>query len=823
MIVNLYSRLPLFLTFALFLAVTAGLSAQPLNGAYTINSGMPTAGSNFQSFTDFAAALDANGISGHVTATVAFGSGPYQEQVVFNSVTGSGANAVVTIEGNGQTITAVTSTTDRHVLRLANVQYFTINNLRAAWDPASTGGFYGIHLFGSADHVTISNCMVDLTGTISTLYGAYVASGSETSILSAGDFHNILINNNMSKGGGYGASVFGLSAGQLATNIVITNNEFLDFHSNGVYLRETDGATVADNFFDKTTAQVTSANAIQIAQNANLNAKIFRNFIQVSQTANGSVTFRGIYLFNGTGHRVYNNVIHNVNLTSGNFTGIEIRSAGTAPEIYFNTIAVDNPNATTGNLYGIKEELSNTNAILRNNLISLSQPTSGNKSGLVLGATAVVTTAFDTDYNIIYTPGGNTAQRGTLSPTLYGTLPTWQGASGQDANSLDLDPVFSSPTLSQPTNPAVDDAGTAIPFVMFDVAGVLRGSPPDIGAYEFGDCAPPDAPGAIFGETTLCANTSATYSVEAVTGAMSYNWSVPAGASVSSGQGTTEVEILFGLTSGEISVTAEDTCGISAPTTLAINLQTAPGDPAAILGPLEVCSGDVGVTYSIDPVAGAATYEWFVPSDATITAGQGTTAITVDFGAISADVGVVASNDCGESTGVGIDIMVLPNPVVTLVLPVDTVCSDAGLISLSGGSPVGGEWTGPGVTGDQFDPAEAGLGDHTIVYTYTEPTTGCFDLTSGHIVVVMCTDTDELATGAPNWQPAPNPSSGPIHILNTPPGGLDLRLIDPLGRIARQPRLMPGQGLDLSQLPAGVYWLEMTDGISRTVERVVKE
>src|SRR5688572_30414360 len=36
------------------------------------------------------------------------------------------------------------------------------------------------------------------------------------------------------------------------------------------------------------------------------------------------------------------------------------------------------------------------------------------------------------------------------------------------------------------------------------------------------------------------------------------------------------------------------------------------------------------------------------------------------------------------------------------------------------GSPSGGTFSGTGVSGDQFDPAVAGLGTHTITYSYTD-------------------------------------------------------------------------------------------------------
>ncbi|HKR04598.1 MAG TPA: T9SS type A sorting domain-containing protein [Bacteroidia bacterium] len=458
--------------------------AQPLAGSYTINSAVATGGTNFQSFSDFAASLNSNGISANVTATVTAGSGPYQEQVVFSSPAGTSATSGIVLEGSGETLTAITDSSDRHALRLADCDYFRINNLHVVRDPASTHAFYGIHILGTGNHINLSNCEVDMTGTSSTLIGGYIASGSATSILVTGDFHDVTITGCVATGGGYGASVFGL-LGNLASGIVINNNTFNDFHSNGVYLRETQGAVVSNNHFDKSTPNITSANAIQVAQAANINTEIFGNFIRVSQVNNGSVSLRGIYLFDGTGHRVYNNVIHEIHLTSGNFTAIEVRTGGTAPIIAFNTISIDNPLSTTGDLIGISEELSNTNSILRNNLVHITQPTTGDAACLALGAIATVTTAFDSDYNLFWIPGGNVAMKSSLVPVYYPTLANWNAASGKDGNSVSLDPMLVSPTLPQPTNPAADNLGITYGGITTDVLGVTRGVIPDIGAYEF--------------------------------------------------------------------------------------------------------------------------------------------------------------------------------------------------------------------------------------------------------------------------------------------------------------------------------------------------
>lgn len=795
------------LLFFLCFALTGAAFAQPLSGDYTIDSALPTGGANFQSFSDFAASLNANGVSGHVTATVEPGSGPYQEQVVFSNIAGTGPNATVTLEGSGETISAVTTTTNRHVVRLANCQYFTVNNLRVVWDPASTGGFYAIHIFGTGNHITVSNCEVDMLSTTSTLYGAYIASGSETSILTTGDFHNLLFTGNSSQGGGYGVSVFGLVS-PLASNIEISNNQLINAHSNAIYIRETDGVNIHHNFIDKTTSNVTGWNAIQIAQAANINANIHNNYIQVSQTANGTMTFRGIYLFNGAGHKVYNNIITNINLQSGNVKGIEVRTGGTAPQIYFNTISIDNPENTTGNLYGISEELSNTNAVLRNNLISITQPGTGLKSGLVIGSTANPMTAFNSDYNIIHVPGGNVAQRGTLSPTFYPTLANWQSVSGQDANSYSDDPVLESLILPKPTNLALNDKGIAFGGLTIDYFGIGRGTPPDIGAIEFGSCPPPPAPQILGGPVNLCENTQGVdFSVSPDPDVLQYNWSVPPGSTIVSGQGTPDITVNFGATSGFISVTAQDTCGVGPAAIIQVVLNPPPPMPGPISGSANICLNEGPFTYSIPPVIGASAYNWTLPPGAEIIQGGNGPIIIVQFGSESSGViSVSAENDCGAGGASTLNLTVYPPTQVTLDIPQDTVCTTDAPFALSGGDPVDGVYSGPGVSGGMFDPSEAGVGAHVITLSYLDEF-GCTFSAEDVVVVEICSSVSEPAAAA--WTLFPNPTDGMLYVKDLPASATRLRVYDRLGRLVLEKTALIESGIDLSGLPPGVYIVEV--------------
>lgn len=50
------------------------------------------------------------------------------------------------------------------------------------------------------------------------------------------------------------------------------------------------------------------------------------------------------------------------------------------------------------------------------------------------------------------------------------------------------------------------------------------------------------------------------------------------------------------------------------------------------------------------------------------------------------------------------------------------VCSNASAFTLTGGSPVGGTYSGNGVSGNTFNPALAGAGTHNITYTYNSQT-----------------------------------------------------------------------------------------------------
>ncbi len=83
----------------------------------------------------------------------------------------------------------------------------------------------------------------------------------------------------------------------------------------------------------------------------------------------------------------------------------------------------------------------------------------------------------------------------------------------------------------------------------------------------------PSNPGVIAGNNAVCANDAGiNYSIAPVFGATGYVWTVPFGATIVSGQGTTSINVDWGTNGGTIGVTAQSPCGNSGTRTLAVSM-----------------------------------------------------------------------------------------------------------------------------------------------------------------------------------------------------------------------------------------------------------
>jgi hypothetical protein len=158
----------------------------------------------------------------------------------------------------------------------------------------------------------------------------------------------------------------------------------------------------------------------------------------------------------------------------------------------------------------------------------------------------------------------------------------------------------------------------------------------------------PVAPAAITGQiSNLCGGGQFTYSVAAVSGAISYQWTAPTGCTIVTNNGTSIVmNIPSTFTTGTLSVRAFNACGGSS--LRSASLTRLPATPASITGPASVCPNQIGVAFTTPAVTGV-TQTWTVPTGASITAGQGTTSLTCNWGASAGSVTVRSVNACGQS------------------------------------------------------------------------------------------------------------------------------------------------------------------------------
>jgi Zn-dependent metalloprotease/subtilisin-like proprotein convertase family protein len=159
----------------------------------------------------------------------------------------------------------------------------------------------------------------------------------------------------------------------------------------------------------------------------------------------------------------------------------------------------------------------------------------------------------------------------------------------------------------------------------------------------------PATPGTITGPVSNLCGAITTYSINNVIGATSYTWTVPAGATINSGQGTRTIQITWpssNFTNQSICVTANNACGSSLAKCLTA-VTTLPLKPIKVTGPLSVCAGQSNLTYSVTAEPGV-TYTWGVPAGGSILSGQGTATVTVKWGTASGSIRVTAKNTCGS-------------------------------------------------------------------------------------------------------------------------------------------------------------------------------
>ena len=268
--------------------------------------------------------------------------------------------------------------------------------------------------------------------------------------------------------------------------------------------------------------------------------------------------------------------------------------------------------------------------------------------------------------------------------------------------------------------------------------------------------------------------TSAT--LDAQNSGMTYLWNTSA-----------TTQMITVTTNGTYSVTVTDGLGCSNTDAIVVALLTTPN--VSLGNDITMCQG---LTSLSAPNGAGFTYIWNTGSN---------------FGSILINTGgtywvvVTASNGCTDSDTL---LVTMNAPAVSYVETQTLLCVNASPITLTPGTPLGGVYSGSGVTGNMFNPTTAGVGNKNVIYAVTD-SAGCVGRDTSVIVVDPCSGVAEI--NEIGLQLYPNPSDGVFNVKFTKRVD-EIIISDAFGKIIET--IIPyGQQLqlDLSKEASGVFFI----------------
>jgi hypothetical protein len=341
----------------------------------------------------------------------------------------------------------------------------------------------------------------------------------------------------------------------------------------------------------------------------------------------------------------------------------------------------------------------------------------------------------------------------------------------------------------------------------------------------------PGPAGSITGTAAVCGGTNGVaYSTPVISGATTYIWTLPAGATIASGSGTNSITVNFAAnaSSGNITVYGNNICGNgTASPPFAVTVTALPDPAGTITGPANVCQGDAGKVYTVPAIPNATGYVWSLPAGAAIVSGNNTNTITVDFAptAVSGIIVVAGTNSCGSGT-VSPDFNLTVNPV-----PPTPVVTNTGYI-VSSSAATGNQWyfsttaTGTGApisgaTGQTYDATLTGTGYYWVIVTVN----GCPSAPSNRVLVIT-TGIEKLSSSVINIFPVPNDGRFTVTFSGSSTETFTISIFNNLGVMIFEERNVEMNGMtnrviDLRPVPNGVYNVIFNNNQKVVVKKIV--
>lgn len=268
-------------------------------------------------------------------------------------------------------------------------------------------------------------------------------------------------------------------------------------------------------------------------------------------------------------------------------------------------------------------------------------------------------------------------------------------------------------------------------------------------------------------------------------------------------------------TSGQYFVTVESPASCSNSDTVQVNIFSLPtvgfiistvNDTVCANNPAFSLTGGspAGGIYSGSGVTGG---NIFNPS----LSGAGNQTITYTF---------TDGNGCVNSEQEIITVHTQPN--VNVSLNANAVCVDNAMFMLTGGSPAGGTYSGMGVTAGNFSAQTAGVGTHTITYSFTDGN-GCTNDNTDFITVNNCTSISNPESQISNVEVYPNPFNSGLNISSSCSGVIEIEMFNSLGELILATQIMSNHTLQTANLARGMYLLFVKTAQGITTKKIIKQ
>jgi hypothetical protein len=356
----------------------------------------------------------------------------------------------------------------------------------------------------------------------------------------------------------------------------------------------------------------------------------------------------------------------------------------------------------------------------------------------------------------------------------------------------------------------------------------------------------PATPTGISGPDTVCAGTTNTYFITPVTGISTYTWTVPNGWIANGGTGTIAISTTAGSASGNVSVTASNSCGPSIPAVLPVTAKVVPVMPASPTGPAVACAGTFNI-YRVPPVPGADIYFWTLPNGWLGSSSTDSIAVIVDTA--SGQVVVTASGFCGTAAVPAIlDVKTAPvvnSTVSVTAFPGTTISSGQSVrfkaAPVNGGANPGYQWykNSQAIAGANADTVVLnGLQTGDQILVRMVPDTACSSSPSvlSSPLTIRVSGSTAVGNVAGNWSGAvqiyPNPNNGSFNLEIEVPQQLQgktatVQLMSIVGQhVYTAQAKLEGQRLTIpvsvdAVLPTGMYQLRLTAEDASAVHSVM--